>query len=108
MTFQTVLQHGPGNPIVVEDDEEELEIMEDSEVGWEVFIEEMTPAAIQEVREMTPGEYAGRLIPIEEMEDGGIWEDERNFRRDRATKDRDPVPGYPAAPEYVPPPMYDE
>jgi len=108
MTFRTVLQHGPGNPIVVEDDEEELEIVEDSEAGREVFIEEMTPSVIREVRDMTPGEYAGRLIPIEEMEDGGIWEDERNFRRDRATEDRDLVPRYPEAPEYVPPPMYDE
>jgi len=46
MAFWTVLQHGPGNLIVVEGDEEEVEIVEDSEVGREVLIEEMTPAAI--------------------------------------------------------------
>jgi len=110
MTFRTVLQHGPGNPIVVEDDEEEVEVVEDSEPGREVLIEEMTPAAIQEVREMTPGEYRGRLVLIDEIEaeEGEVWEDERAFRRDRLTEDINPVPGYPEPPEYIPPPMYDE
>jgi len=106
MAFRTVLQHRPGNLIVVEDDEDEVEIVEDSKLGWEVFIEEMTPAAIQEVREMTPGEYVRRLIPIEE--EGEIWEDERAFRRDRLTEDINPVPGYPEPLEYIPPPVYDE
>jgi len=55
MAFRAVLQHGPGNPIVVEDDEDEVEIVEDSEPGWEVLIEEMTPVVIRGVREMTPG-----------------------------------------------------
>jgi len=108
MLFRTVTQHGPGNPIVVEELlDDEVEVVEDSEPGREVLIEEMTPAPIGEIRDMTPGEYAGRLIPIEELEDGGIWEDERDFRQDRATEDRDPVPGYPVPPEYIPPPMYD-
>jgi len=57
---------------------------------------------IREVREMTSGEYAGRLIPVEE-----VWEDERNFRRDRLTEDVNPVPEYPEPPEYIPPPVYD-
>ena len=52
---------------------------------------------------MTPGEYAGRLIPVEE-----VWEDERNFREDRLTEDINPVPSYPEPPEYIPPPVYDE
>jgi len=109
MAFQTVLQHGPGNPIVVEDDEDEVEVVEDSEPGREVLIEEMTPAEIREVREMTPGEYARRLIPINKIEvDEEIWEDERAFRRDRLTEDINPVPGYPEPPEYVPPPVYDK
>jgi len=109
MVFRMVLQHGPGNPIVVGDDEDEVEIVEDSEPGREVLIEEMTLAGIREVREMTPGEYAGRLIPIDEIEaDEEIWEDERVFRRDRLTEDINPVPGYPEPPEYVPPPVYDE
>jgi len=109
MAFRMVLQHGPGNLIVVEDDEDEVEVVEDSEPGREVLIEEMTPAEIREVREMTPGEYVRRLIPIDEIEaDEEIWEDERAFRRDRLTEDINPVPGYPEPPEYVPPPVYDE
>ena len=89
--------------IVVEDDEDKVEVVEDSEVGREVLIEDMTPEAIIGVREMTPGEFVGHLIPIEE-----VWEDERNFRRDRATEDTNPVPEYPEPPEYIPPPVYDE
>ena len=109
MAFRTVLQHGPGNPIVVEDDEDEVEIVEDSEPGRDVLIEEMTPAEIRGVREMTPGEYARRLIPIDEIKaDEEVWEDERAFRRDRLTEDINPVPSYPEPPEYIPPPVYDE
>jgi len=104
MLFWTTLQHGPGNPIVVEELlDDEVEVVEDSKPGREVLIEDMTPEAIQEVREMTPGEYAGRLIPVEE-----VWEDERNFREDRLTEDINPVPSYPEPPEYIPPPVYDE
>jgi len=104
MLFWTTLQHGLGNPIVVEELlDNEVEVVEDSEPGWEVLIEDMTPEVIQEVREMTPGEFVGRLIPVEE-----VWEDERNFRRDRATEDINPVPEYPKPPEYIPPPVYDE
>jgi len=109
MAFRTVLQHGPGNPIVVEDDEDEVEIVEDSEPGRDVLIEEMTPAEIRGVREMTPGEYARRLIPIDEIKaDEEVWEDERAFRRDRLTEDINPVPSYPEPPEYIPPPVYDK
>ena len=85
--------------------------------------------SVREVRELTPGEYAGRqvpfgdghlrmmppveqagrLIPVEEIErDEDLWEDERHFRRDRATEDVNPVPSYPEPPEYIPPPVYDE
>jgi len=104
MLFRTVMQHGPGNPIMVEELlDDEVEEVEDSEPGREVLIEDMTPEAIQEVREMTPGEFAGRLIPVEE-----VWEDERNFREDRLTEDINPVPSYPEPPEYIPPPVYDE
>jgi len=104
MLFRTTLQHGPGNPIVVgELLDDEIEVVEDSELGREVLIEEVTPEAIQVIREMTPGEYAGRLIPVEE-----VWEDERDFRSDRATEDVNPVPEYPEPPEYIPPPVYDE
>jgi len=86
-----------------------VEIVEDSEPGREVLIEEMTPAAIQEVRGMTPGEYRGRLVLIDEIEEEGeVWEDERAFRRDRLTEDINLVPGYPEPLEYIPPPMYDE
>jgi len=109
MAFRMVLQHGPENPIVVEDNKDRVEIVEDSEPGREVFIEEMTPAAIQEVREMTPGEYRGRLVLIDKIEeDEEVWEDERMFRRDRLTEDINPVPGYPEPPEYIPPPVYDK
>ena len=109
MAFRTVLQHGPGNPIVVEDDEDKVEIVEDGEISREVLIKDMTPAAITVIRDMTPGEYAGRLIPIEEIEvDEEVWEDKRNFRRDRLTEDINPVPEYPKPPEYIPPPVYNE
>jgi len=104
LLFRTTLQHGPGNPILVEDDE----IVEDSEVGEEIRSEEGTPEVILEVRAMSPDEFAGRLVPIEEVAPiQEIWEDERNFRRDRATEDRDPVPEYIDPPEYLPPPLYD-
>ena len=94
---------------MVDDDVEELELVEDSKPGREVLIEEMTPEVIWEVRELTPGEYAGRLIPIEEVErDQDLWEDERHFRRDQTTEDINPVPSYPEPPEYIPPPVYDE
>jgi len=108
LTFRTALQHGPGNPIVIEDDEEEVELIEDSEPGREVLIEEMTPAEIREVREMTPRQYAGRLVLVDEIEaeEGEVWEDERMFRRDRLTEDINPVPEYPKPPEYIPPPVY--
>jgi len=107
MLWRAVLQHGPGNPVEVIDDEEE--IVPDSEDG-DVRIEEGTPEAITEVRVMSPDEFAGRLVPIEDVEVPQvqeIWEDERNFRRDRAEEDVDPVPEYVDPPEYVPPPVYD-
>jgi len=105
MLFRTTLQHGPGNPIVVEELlDDEIEVVEDSEPGREVLIEEMTPAVIREVRDMTPGEYAGRLVLVDEED----WEDERAFGRNRLTEDVNPVPSYPEPPEYVPPPVYDE
>ena len=91
---------------MVEDDEDEVEVVEDSELEREVLIEEMTPIEIREVRDMTLGEYGRCLVPIEEVDE--IWEDERAFRRDRLTEDINPVPGYPEPPEYVPPPVYDE
>jgi len=47
MAFRMVLQHRPGNLIVVEDDDvEELELVDNSEPGREVLIEEMTPEVI--------------------------------------------------------------
>ena len=108
--FWTTLQHGLGNPIVVEELlDDEVEIVEDSEPGREVLIEDMTPEAIQAVREMSPREYVGRLIPIEEVEvREEVWEDERLFREDRLTEDINPVPSYPEPPEYIPPPVYDK
>jgi len=67
----------------------------------------MTPEEL--VREMTPVEFTGCFIPIEEVEaDREIWEDERNFRRDQVTEDVNPVPEYPEPPEYIPPPVYDK
>jgi len=107
IAFRTVLQHGLGNPIVVEDEDDKVEIMEDSEIGREVEIHDMTPGEL--VREMTPGEWVGRLVPIEEVEvDEEVWEDKRHFRRDRLTEDVNPVPEYPEPLEYIPPPVYDE
>ena len=55
--FQTTLQHGPGNPIVVEDDEvvEDLEAREDFDGNQVVF---------PDVGRFGPGE--GRLVEIED------------------------------------------
>ena len=107
MLFRAVAQHGPGNPIVVEDDDDEVEIVEDSEISREVEIRDMTPGEL--VREITPVDLAGRLILIEEVvADQEVWEDKRAFRRDWLTEDVNPVPEYPEPPKYVPPPIYDE
>ena len=95
MAFRMVLQYGPGNLIVVDEEGDEVEVIEDSEGEVEVL------------REMTPAEQAGRLVPIEEVpRDQDIWEDERNFCQDRATEDRDLVPNYPKPLKYIPPPVY--
>ena len=55
--FQTVMQHGPGNPIVVEDDEE---VVEDSEGGRDVKEGEVVWLDLGRV---SP---TGRLVEIEE------------------------------------------
>jgi len=78
MLWRAVLQHGPENPVEVVDEEEDVPDSEDGEVR----IEEGTPEAIAEVRAMSPDEFAGRLVPIEDVEVPQvqeIWEDERNF-----------------------------
>ena len=79
--FQVARQHGPENPIVVEDDEEAVE--EEVEVVHEVEVIEV------------PAE--GRLVPIEDIPG------------EEAAR-RDPVPEfpYPAPPSYVDAPLYEE
>ena len=52
MVFQAVLQHGPGNPVVVDDDEDEEDEMEEAHF----------PAWV-------PGGGVGELVPIEDEED---------------------------------------
>ena len=99
LAFRTVLQHGPGNPIVVDDDGDEVEVISDSE-GEVVQVE------LGHLREMMSMEQVGRLILIEEVPgDQEIWEDERNFRRDWVTEDVNPVLTYPKPLEYVEPPQ---
>ena len=55
--FHTVMQHGPGNPIVIEDDEE---VVEDSEVGREVEEGEVVWP------DLGPVSPTGHLVEIEE------------------------------------------
>jgi len=60
MLFRTVVQHGPGNPIMVEELlDDEVEVVEDSEPGREVLIEDMTPAPIREVTLGAKGDVPG-------------------------------------------------
>ena len=81
--FQVACQHGPENPIVVEDDEEVVE--------EEVEVEVVNEVEVLEI----PAE--GRLVPIEDIPG------------EEAAR-RDPVPEfpYPAPPSYVDAPLYEE
>jgi len=92
------IEYSPGNPIVVDDDGNVVEVISDSE-GEVIQVE---PGHL---REMTPA--AGRLVLIEEvLADQEIWEDERHFQRDWVTEDVDPVPEYPELLDYIDPPQY--
>ena len=55
--FQTSLQHGPGNPIIVEDDE----VVEDSEVEEDF---DGNQVIFPNIRRFSPGE--GHLVEINE------------------------------------------
>ena len=112
--FQATLQHGPGNPIVVEDDEE---VVEDSEIGREVEEGEVVWPDLG--RGLSP---VGRLVEIEEDPRDPSWAVERAEERaelmarrltmdDQAWREAmeteqlsrvDPVPGY------IPPPSIDD
>ena len=111
--FQAVMQHGPGNPIVVEDDEE---VVEDSEDGREV---EEGEVVWLDLRRVSP---TGCLVEIEEDPRDPSWAVDRAEERvelfaRRLTMDDtawrevmeteqaariDPVPGY------IPPPSIDD
>ena len=112
--FQTALQHGPNNPIVIEDDEEEVE---DSEIG----------RAFEEGEVVWPdlgrgASPVGRLVEIEEDPRDPSWvldraEERAELMARRLTMDDqawreameteqlsriDPVPGY------IPPPSFND
>ena len=111
--FQTSLQHGPGNPIVIEDDEEEVE---DSEIGREVEEGEVVWP------DLGPISPAGRLVEIEEdprdpsravdraeeraeLMARRLTMDDQAWREAMETEQLsriDPVPGY------IPPPSFDD
>ena len=111
--FQTNMQHGPGNPIVIEDDEE---VVEDSEIGREAEEGEVVWP------DLGPISPAGRLVEIEEDPRDPSRAVERAEERaelmarrltmdDQAWQEAmeteqlsriDPVPGY------IPPPSIDD
>ena len=110
--FQTALQHGPGDPIVVEDDE----VVEDSEAGEDFNGDDVV---FPDVGRFTPGE--GLLVEIKDNPRDAARAVERAAEReelrachlmmdDQAWREAmemeqllqvDPVPGY------IPPPGFD-
>ena len=93
LIFQAVLQHGPGNPIVVDDDDEE-----EDEIEVPVF-----PA-------WAPGDGVGQLVLIEDEEDEPPAEviAQQIVDAGGAAPQYEPgedVPAYDDAPEYYPPPV---
>ena len=111
--FQTVLQHGPGNPIVVEDNEEVAETEEegsDFDGGQVVFpdVGQLSPALgrLVPIKDEDPQDAAQEIERRDEreelrrhhlmMDDQAWWEAMETEQLSRV----DPVPGYLAAPAY--------
>ena len=94
MVFRAVLKHGPGNPVVVDEDEEE-----DNEIEVSNF-----PAWV-------PGGSVGQLVPIADEGDDELPADvvaEQIVADGGAAPQYEPgedVPAYKEAPEYQIPPI---
>ena len=112
--FQTTLQHGPGNPIVVEDDNE---VVEDSEVGrgeveegevvW-LDLGRVSPMGhLVEIEEdpRDPSRAVDRAEERVELMARCLTMDDQAWREAMETEQLsriDPVPGY------IPPPLIDD
>ena len=103
--FQASLQHGPGNPIVVEDEEDERDFHQDDVVfpdigrlspggGLLVEIEDDPQDAVRAIE---------RAAEREEVRARHLTMDDQAWREVMETEQLsqvDPVPGYQAAPDY--------
>ena len=110
--FQTSLQHGPGNPIVVEDNEEIMEDLEDERDFHQddvVFLDmgRLSPGGglLVEIED-DPRDAARaveRAAEREELRACHLTTDDQAWREAMETEQLmrvDPVPGYHAAPGY--------
>ena len=110
--FQTAMQHGPGNPIVVEDDEEveDLEVgreIEEGEVVWPVLGPISPAGRLVEIEEdpRDPSRAVERAEERAELAARHLTMDDQAWREAMETEQLsriDPVPGY------IPPPSIDD
>ena len=112
--FQTVMQHGPGNPIVVKDDEEVVEDLEaggeveEGEVVWPDLGRGASPVGcLVEIEEdfRDPSRVLERAEERAELMARRLTMDDQAWREAMETEQLsrvDPVPGY------IPPPLIDD
>ena len=111
--FQTSLQHGPGNPIVVEDDDEVVEDSEDGraveegEVVWPDLRRVSPTGRLVEIEEdpRDPSHAVDRAMEREELLARRLTMDDQAWREAMETEQLariDLVPGY------IPPPSLDD
>ena len=109
--FQAVMQHGPGNPVVVEDDEEVVEDLEDGredgEVVWPDLGRVSPTGHLVEIEEdpRDPSRAVDRAEERAELLAHRLTMDDQAWREAIEAEQAariDPVPGY------IPPPSIDD